>query len=364
MQQEQSEKKKKPVKWVILGLVLVAVLGVSIYFWLKNAGYVTTDNAQLDGNISPVRASVNAYVDSIYFTDNQYVRKGDTLMRFNNTVYAARVQEAEAALENAGAGVQVSNNSAAVSSLNAEAGTKTSLSGLEQVASARANYDKADQDMRRANALLEIKGITQQQYESVKTRLLVAKASYEEAIHRQQSSLYTSLGLKASAKTEQSRAGVARTLVKQREAELIIAREDLEHTVIISPFDGIVTKRAVNKGQYVATGQTLCAVIDTHNIWVSANFKETQLKKIRPGQPVEIKVDAYPDLKLEGSVESFGGATGAKFSLLPPDNSTGNFIKITQRVPLRIRLEHFFDGNNKPTGLFIGMSVFVKVHIK
>ena len=131
---------------------------------------------------------------------------------------------------------------------------------------------------------------------------------------------------------------------------------------MLAPCDGTVTKRAVQPGQYVSAGQSLCAVVDDQHLWVSANVKETQLSLIRPGQPVEISVDAYPNLSLTGKVESFGGATGAKFSLMPPDNASGNFVKVVQRVPVRIALNP--QGENSQRLLYPGLSAFVKIKIK
>ena len=154
---------------------------------------------------------------------------------------------------------------------------------------------------------------------------------------------------------------MAKAEIKQREAELILAKKQLSYATVIAPCNGIVSKRAIQQGQYVSSGQSLCVVIDNEHCWVSANFKETQLEKIKIGSEVEIELDAYPDLKLTGKVESYSGATGAKFSLLPADNATGNFIKITQRFPIRISIDNF--PKDKATELFPGLSVFVKVKV-
>lgn len=155
---------------------------------------------------------------------------------------------------------------------------------------------------------------------------------------------------------------LAKAQIKQREAELTLAKKQLSYATVLAPCNGVVTKRAIQEGQYVTTGQSLCVVIDNENYWITANFKETQLEKMKIGNEVEIELDAYPDLKLTGKVQSYSGATGAKFSLLPPDNSTGNFIKITQRFPLRISIDNF--PKEKATEIFPGLSVFVKVKVK
>ena len=155
---------------------------------------------------------------------------------------------------------------------------------------------------------------------------------------------------------------MAKAQIKQREAELILAQKQLSYATVIAPSSGVVTKRSIQLGQYVTMGQSLCVIIDTENYWVTANFKESQLGKMKIGDEVEIELDAYPDLKLVGKIESYSGATGAKFSLLPPDNSTGNFIKITQRFPLRISLDNF--PKERATDIFPGLSAFVKVKVK
>jgi membrane fusion protein (multidrug efflux system) len=151
-------------------------------------------------------------------------------------------------------------------------------------------------------------------------------------------------------------------LVKQREAELILAQTQLDCATVEAPCDGIVSRRAVETGQYITIGQPLCSVIDNTQLWITANFKETQVSEIHPGQSVEIKIDAYPNIEIKGKVQSYIGATGAKFSLLPPDNSTGNFVKIVQRVPIRIDITNLSASDRKV--LFPGLSAFVEVKIK
>ncbi len=162
------------------------------------------------------------------------------------------------------------------------------------------------------------------------------------------------------AKSDENQIVIAESQVEQCNADLIIARRQLDYAIVKAPCDGIVSKRSVQEGQYISPGQSLCALVDISNLWITANFKETQLKNIKKGQQVKIKVDAYPDLGMEGKVESFSGATGAKYSLLPPDNSTGNFIKIAQRIPVKITIDRI--PADRINELFPGMSVFVKVY--
>ncbi|SFE16360.1 membrane fusion protein, multidrug efflux system [Chitinophaga sp. CF118] len=358
-----EQKKKNPKTLLIVLLVAVIIAGAGIYYWIKSAAYETTDNAQLDGNIEPVRSSVTAYITSIRFQDNQEIKKGDTLIVFNTTALEAKVKQATAALENAKASLSISDIKALASLENAHASMLTAESNQQNILAAKANLDKAELDLARVSNLLKIKAATQEQYETVLNRLQTSKADYAQAISRQQSSVSTSQGLTTNAKAEKGQITAAQSIVKQKEAELVLAEEDLSHAYIIAPLDGIVTKRSVQEGQYISAGQTLCALIDNKHLWVSANIKETQLSKIKPGQSVDIKIDAYPDLKLTGKVASYAGATGSKFSLLPPDNATGNFIKITQRFPIRVSIDPFFGSENKPTVLFPGLSAFLKIKI-
>jgi membrane fusion protein (multidrug efflux system) len=358
------EQKKKNPKVFLIALLVAAIVAIAgIFYFVRSTAFETTDNAQLDGNIISIRSGVTAYINEIRFQDNQNIRKGDTLIVFNTTALQAKVKQAEAALENAKASLSVSDIKALASMENAQASLLTAQSNQQNILSAKANLDKANQDLARTDKLLQIKATTQEQYETVLNRLEIAKADYSQAVSRQQSSVSTSQGLKTNAKAEKGQITAAQSIVKQKEAELSLAQEDLSHAYIIATVDGIVTKRAVQAGQYISAGQTLCALIDNKHLWISANIKETQLDKIKPGQTVDIKIDAFPNLKLTGKVASYAGATGSKFSLLPPDNATGNFIKITQRFPIRVSIDPFFGPDNKPTVLFPGLSAFLKIKI-
>lgn len=354
-----NQKKKK---WLIITPVALLIIATGAWFWIQSGRYESTDNAQVDGNIESIRSGITAYLELIRFSDNQWVKQGDTLLVFNTTTLQAKVKQAEAAVENAKASLSVSDVRALASIENANASLQNSRGSEQNILVAKANMDKAQQDYDRTQNLWKIKAATQEQLETAESQLQIAKAHYTQAINQQQSSMATSLGLQNTAKAEHHQISAAQALVKQREAELALALDDLHHAYILAPFDGIVTKRNVQTGQYISTGQTLCAIVDTKHIWITANFKETQLSHIQPGQEATIKIDAYPGMIAKGKVESFAGATGARFSLLPPDNATGNFIKITQRFPIRISLD-FFGPKNKPTVLFPGLSAFVQIKI-
>ncbi|HMQ62654.1 MAG TPA: HlyD family secretion protein [Flavilitoribacter sp.] len=356
----RNRKVKKSRLPLLIGLLILGgIVSAGVYFYIQSANFETTDNAQVDGDIFQVKAGITAYVQSIRFDDNSEVHQGDTLILFDNVELQARVAEAEAALENARASLAVAGNRASASVENAAASVITSKSYEQTVVAAKANLDKAQNNYDRVNSLLKAKAATQEQFETADAALQMAKADYAKALELQKSSVTSSQGLQAQSKAEYNQIDLSRAMVKQREAELLMAREQLTHACIIAPFSGIVAKRNVQEGQFVGAGQSLCAIVETDHVWVTANFKETQLNDIRVGQDVVIQLDAYPDLKLTGKVESYSGATGAKFSLLPPDNATGNFIKITQRFPLRISIDQTLE--ELPVGLYPGLSAFVKV---
>ncbi len=358
---EHEVTKKKQGKIVIIAAFMIVIIGISIFYWTRGGTYESTDNAQVDGNIVPIRSSVTAYIKKIHFKDNENVKQGQLLITFDTIELQAKVTEAKAELENAKANLNIAENKVSASTETVKAYVQTSESGQQGVISAKANLEKAQSNFDRINNLLKIKGATQEQFENAQTALQIAKSDYAKAVNQYQSSLSSSYSYKSQAKAEQSQIELARAVIKQREAELILVQNQLEHAFVTAPCNGIVTKRAVQEGQYTSTGQSLCVVINNDHFWISANFKETQLSKIKVGQKVEIKIDALSGLKLEGIVESSSGSTGAKFALLPPDNATGNFIKIVQRVPVRISLSP--RTKDIQDLLFPGLSAFVKVKI-
>lgn len=356
---EEKTPKNNKMKLLIGAVTVIAILAYAGNAYLNGRSYETTDNAQLDGDLLPVRAGISGYVSSIRFKDNQEIRRGDTLIVFDTAERKAEVARISAELENAKLNVAVSKGMAEVSLQNANAAVFESESGQQVIQSARSTYDQALSDLNRAKQLLAIKAMTQTDYEQLQTRLDVTKATYLKAKALQRSSTSNSSGLKTRALTEGKQIDLAGNVILQKQAELEAAKAQLKHAFIIAPFDGIVTRRIVQTGQYVTAGQALCAVINHHELWVTANFKETQMNKIKPGQRVDIAVDAFEDLRLRGTIDSYGGATGARFALVPPDNSTGNFIKIAQRFPVRIKL----DNRSGKDQLYPGLSAFVKVKL-
>ena len=359
---EQEVAKKKSGKIIIIAIVLIVIASIAIVYWIRSKSYETSDNAQLDCNIVPIRSVVSAYVRTVRFEDNEYVKKDQVLIVLDTTEIKARFNQAEAALEIANLKLLSSKNRATASFESASAGDLTAESYEQSIVSAKASLDKAQNAFNRTSDLLKIKGATQEQFEAAEANLSIAKADYMKAVNIQKSSSSTSTGLKLMAKSDQSQISLAEEQIEQCKADLLLAQRQLDYAIIRAPFDGIVSKRAVAEGQYVSVGQNICAVVENGNMWVSANVKETQIKNIRAGQQVKIKIDAYPDLDLTGKIESFSGATGAKYSLLPPDNATGNFIKIIQRIPVKISISEL--PKDKARLLYPGMSVFIKIYLK
>lgn len=359
---EKEAKKGTLGKIIIIACLLIGILGTGIFYWMKSKSYETTDNAQLDCNIVPVRSVVTAYIKNINFTDNQLVKKGQVLFAFDTIELKAKVDEAQASLKIADAKLLSAKNKASASTESAVAGNLTGESYRQGIISAKASLEKAQSVFDRTSALLKIKAATQEQYETAETDLAVAKAEYTKAMNVRESSFSTTMSLKSLAKSDVSQISLAEAQVEQCKADLILAQQQLNYAIVRAPCNGVVSKRSVEEGQFISVGQNLCAVVDNENLWVTANMKETQLTDIKIGQDVKINVDAYPHLNLTGKIESFSGATGAKYTLLPPDNATGNFIKITQRIPVRISINKLTE--DKVHVLFPGMSVFVKVQIK
>ncbi len=296
---------------------------------------------------------VGGYVKDIRFKDNQPVKEGDTLFVLDDADYRIRVAQAEAALQSALAGAGVSRSNVNVAAATIQSSQASVQTARDQVATAQANVTaaqararRADQDFGRYSRLLAEKTVAQQQFDAVQAERDAAQAQLQaaQAQLRTAQSQVSAAGTQTSVTNSQRRASesqisVAQATVKGRQAELDLAKLQLGYTIVRAPVSGIVSKRAVQVGQLVQAGQALCSVVSAANVLVTANFKEPQRGQMQPGQTVDVEVDAFGNEKLTGRVGSFAGATGAKFSLLPPDNATGNYVKVVQRVPVRIELD-------------------------
>jgi membrane fusion protein (multidrug efflux system) len=346
---EQNNTKKKGAKRFIFPVILALVLVGGGVFAIKEYSYYkvheTTDDAQVDADISPVVARVGGYVKEIRFVDNQHVRAGDTLVILDDRDFQVRLKQAEAALSSARQTVDVSQFQVS----EARTGVATAQANVD---AAKVRVWKANEDFQRYQNLYNDHAITKAQFDEAKAEKETADAALVVA----QSQVPTQ---HSRVSTNERQVGATASNLASRQADIDYARLQLSYTVITAPASGIVSKRNIQIGQLVQAGQSLFAIVNLQSMYVTANFKETQLEKLRMGQKVDITADAFSDSAFAGSVESFSGATGAKFSLLPPDNATGNFVKVVQRVPVRIRIE---PDSALLKRLRPGMSVNVVVH--
>jgi membrane fusion protein (multidrug efflux system) len=359
MKEKTSNKSKQTRIIIIVAVVLIAAF-FGTRAWLQGQHHETTDDAQLDATIISVRSAVSGFVKEVRFKDNQQVKKGDTLALIDDKDYKARVMQARAALTSAEAQTGISRATASAATQVASASNSNSSAMQANIDAAKSRLNQINKDLARAEKMFADGAVTQQQLESLRSQSQNAQAQLDMASSQFKASVSQATGSKSSAAAQQGQIGVSNALVQQRTAELELAETQLKNTAILAPFDGIVSKKAIEMGQLIQVGQPICSAVENSNLWVTANFKETQLEKIKVGENATISLDAYPDLKLTGKVESIGGATGAKFALLPPDNATGNFVKVTQRVLVRIKLDKITDNRYF---LSPGLSSFVDIDV-
>jgi membrane fusion protein (multidrug efflux system) len=351
---------RKAIVMTVLILLVIggAVFGIRTYLFYEH--HATTDDAQIDGHIDPVLPRVSGYVAEVLVHDNQPVKAGDVLVRIDPADLQAKVDQEQAALLNAEAAVAVAR-ATVVGNQAALAGTRARVSGTRaDVAAALTRERQTAADLARYKALYDKEEISQQQYEAARAAADAARAAAEAARATSSASVSTVDSASAQIEAATRQIAAAEAQVAQHRATLEAARLQLSYATVKAPASGTVSKKAVEVGQFVQAGQPLLAIVQGHDAWVSANFKETQLSKMHPGQPVEIEVDAYPGVTFHGRVESLAAATGAKFSLLPPDNATGNFTKVVQRVPVKIV---FTDQPDPKRPLRMGMNVAVVVDL-
>jgi membrane fusion protein (multidrug efflux system) len=378
---------------LILAVVVLAIVGVLL--WLYFGTYESTDDAQIDGHVNSISARVSGHVSKLNVQDNQFVEAGTVLVEIDPTDYQISVNRARADYDDAlataaaaGVNIPITNvntgsqlSSAQANVDNAHAGVSAAERQLEgakaQTAQAEANNAKAQSDLARYKQLVEKQEISQQQYDqavaaaragaaSVEAARAAAEAAGQGVLQARSKVAQATADLRSAETAPQqlsatrSRAQSARAIAERKRADLDQAQQNLKYTQVIAPVSGIVSNRTVEVGQNVQPGQELMKVISLDDVWVTANFKETQLRRMRAGQPVDIKADSS-GRKYKGHVDSIAGASGARFSLLPPENATGNYVKVVQRIPVKIAFEQ---GETKDHVLRPGMSVEPKVWIK
>ncbi len=327
-----NRKVKKLIYNVIVVLLLLCGLAYvcSRFVHLGNVEY--TDNAQVRQHITPVNTRVQGFIKKIYFDDYQEVHRGDTLLVIEDTEFRLRLAQAEADLANARAGRSVTTASISTTESSISVGD----AGIEE---ARTRMENAEREWQRYEKLLAQDAVTGQQADNVRTAYIAAKARYEQALRARQTT--------ARVKDEQAqRLSQNEQAIKLAEAAVELARLNLSYCVVTATCDGVLGHKDIHEGQLVQPGQTMANIVDGDELWVVANYRETQLANIAVGQSVDIEADAVPGVTFTGTVEKISDATGASFSIIPQDNATGNFVKVEQRVPVRISLK-----GNKPEAL-------------
>jgi len=318
-------------------MLTLAAIGIWLGLrWLIDARTnITTDNAFIESNIHPISARISGTVTTIHAKDNQLVKKGELLVELDPADYRVAAEKAEAAV-----GIALNETSGDASQVAA---------ARAAVQSAKARQEQNKLDLKRGEALYSREVIPKEQLDRLRTNQRVADAQLQEAVEQQKRA-------EALAGITNGPGGKAR--VRQKQAELSESRLKLTYTRIVAPVDGYITRKGVETGATIQPGQALMAVVPLASSWVTANFKESQLTYIKPGQKVSFKVDAYPGKTFSGTVESIMAGTGAAFSLLPPENASGNYVKVVQRIPVKIMINQSSDPDHQ---LRVGMSVIPTV---
>ena len=320
----KNQKQIKRVYNIVIIAVIVLALGYVCSRFIHLGNKEWTDDAQVQRHITPLNARVGGFIKEIRFDDYSRVKKGDTLVIIEDAEYQLQLAQAEAQLKG-----QRSGSSAVSAGMNTTASNvRVAAAGIEE---ARVNMENAKADYERFAALLEKDAVTRQQYDNARARYEASKARYEQANSQKQS---TALVVSEQAqRLSQTHAGTS-----VAEAQVNLARLNLSYTVIVATCDGVMGKKDIHEGQLVQPGQQLARIVDDDQVWVIANYRETQMKHVQVGNRVEFEADAVPGIVYQGEVESIAAGTGSAFSNIPVDNATGNFVKVEQRVPVRIRL--------------------------
>jgi membrane fusion protein (multidrug efflux system) len=353
---EKASRRKKALAFILFP-VIILLGAVTVYFYREyKRTHISTDDAFVDGRIHVIASKIPGTVKVIHIQDNQFVKKGDLILQIDPIDYEVRVKDAHAGLETERKKLsEIRNRVATVKKQLAEI-----IASLEaaraNLALQKANLELAKVNLQRSEFLLKKGAIPKQQYDSSKTTYEVTVAQVKAA-QDQAKQIEASLETQRSLiKETESGVPTQEAQIRQKEAILRGAQLNLGYTKIYAPVDGYITKRTVEIGNQIQAGQPLMAVVPLaqEDIWITANYKETDLEKVKPGQKVKIKIDTYPGKVFYGKVESVQAGTGAVFSLFPPENATGNYVKVVQRIPIKIVLDQ---GTDPSHNLRIGMSV-------
>ena len=387
-------------KLIIIAVIILLVIGASIFYW-RSTYTESTDDAQVDGDLYQVSSRVTGQVVKVYVEDNQTVKQGDPIAEIDPKDYQVALEQAQANLASAQASaiqqtvnvpitnvnvntsVDTTNSDVQGSTASVEQSRKQEQAAEARVAAAKANAVKSRLDVERYTPLVQKDVISKQQFDAAvatdaanqaavleaEATQIANQAQVTQALQKLSQSRYQAA---QSVKTgpdqvraQQAKANAAMADVKQAQARVDQAALNLGYTHITAPIGGIVNKKNVQVGANVSIGQDLLTIIPLSNLWVTANFKETQLAQMRPGQEVTLKVDALGGRKFHGTVTQIGGATGSRLSLFPPENATGNYVKVVQRIPVRVDFtKDSLQNDNKDYALRPGMSVTPDVEVK
>ncbi|MCC7203016.1 MAG: HlyD family secretion protein [Nitrospirae bacterium] len=344
---------RKIIAFVTLGLLAAVCAAALIVYLNYRQKHISTDDAFIDGNIHTIASRIPGTVKQILVRDNQPIKAGDLLILISPEDYQVQEQEAFAAYMAGEARQAAASASLESARKKLDEVTLSAASAKADLQLNEADMRQAELDMKRADDLYKKEAISKEAYEQALTNYETAAARAASA-NANLTRAISSIGTQKAIIEEASAAvKVQASEVGKEQAALSYARLNVGYTKIFAPVDGVVTKRTVQKGNQIQPGQALMAVVPLDDIWVTANYKETQLKNVRPGQKVQIRVDMYPDKKFQGRIDSIMAGTGAAFSLFPPENATGNYVKIVQRIPVKI----VFEKPDSEHILRVGMSV-------
>jgi membrane fusion protein, multidrug efflux system len=397
-EEEEAPEKKSGRKFIVIAVIILLVIGAGIFYW-RSTFSEDTDDAQVDGDLYQVSSRVTGQVVKVYVEDNQQVKVGDPIAEIDPRDYQVALEQAEADLASKQAAAIQANVNVPITSVNVNTSVSTTGSDVQgtvatveqarkqeqaaeaRVAQAKANAVKSRLDVERYTPLVEKDVISKQQFDAAvaadagnqaavleaEATVIAQQAAVTQALQKlAQSRFQSAQSIKTGpdqVRVQQARANAALADVKQAQAKVDQARLNLSYTHITAPVTGIVNKKNVQVGANLSIGQDVLTIIPLTNLWVTANFKETQLSKMKPGQQVTLKVDALGGRKFHGKVTQIGGATGSKLSLFPPENATGNYVKVVQRIPVRIDFTNL-QQENGDYALRPGMSVTPDVEVK
>ncbi|MDV3799892.1 hemolysin D [Elizabethkingia anophelis] len=350
VEEKKKANKKNKIRSTIANSIVFIILIAGFYWLVREYFHIGdkdyTEAAQVEEFINPVNTRVAGYIKEIKFIEHQQVKKGDTLLILDDREIQTQLGQAEAAYQNA-----LAQRSATSSSVNT---VSNNVNVMESnIAGAKARLWNAEQNLNRYKNLLAAEAVTRQQYDQIKTEYDAQKAAYETLVNQKQSANLSTTEVK-------SKLGINDAEIKRTKAALDMAKLNLSYTIITAPYDGVMGRRVISDGQLVQAGQQIATIVLNGQKWVTANFLESQMPKIAIGKKIMMSADALGGQQFEGEVTAISAATGSRYSSVPTDNFTGNFIKVQQRIPVRIE---FTSGNDKQklNQLRAGMNMIIKL---